>query len=319
MQYREVRNFGFNYIIKEYARFPRWLPLPAHMEHGWNPSRDPLVSDLGSDKPLMLVFSKRQKEAWKKKSDIPVEVMGSPFIHYKNIHNITLKPDAKGTIAFPAHSTYFLKYKFDIKKYCQTLQKLPNRFQPVTVCLMWLDYIDPSADIYQDMGFNVVTAGPKITNSLDFVKNFYKILSSFKFATSNDVGSYSFYAVDLGIPFFLTGVNPAIINKMGRDVNSPESSYVRDLKWGKRSIDMFSTGPTSKISEAQRKFVASEMGVKDCLARHQLNSVLWSYFNNNYYWIIAFLPHIISSLWISFVFNGPWIGQLIKVRKRMLE
>lgn len=319
MQYHEVRNFGLNLIIKDYANFPRFLPLPCHMEHGWTPLSKALKSDLATDKPLMMVFNKRQAEAWKKKSKIPVEIMGCPFIHYKNKHNITKKADAKGTIAFPGHSTYFLKYRFDIKKYCLELQKLPKEFHPITICLLWLDYIDPTANIYREMGFKVVTAGPKITNSLEFVQKFYDILSSYKYATSNDVGSYSFYAIDMDIPFFLTGIYPVIINKNRRDINSPESSRVRDLKWGKKSIDIFSTGPVQKISKSQREFVEKEMGMRDCLKPEKMHLILRSYCNKNRYWVKAFIPYVISSLWINLVFNGPWIAFLISVRKKMLE
>ena len=97
--------YSFVRIIKEYAHFPQWLPLPCHYEHGWNAWEGPIKSDLTISKNLMLVFSKRCARAWQKESDIPVVIIGSLFIHFRRMYSIEKSPDAKGTIAFPDHST----------------------------------------------------------------------------------------------------------------------------------------------------------------------------------------------------------------------
>ncbi|MFA6423039.1 MAG: hypothetical protein WCW17_01150 [Patescibacteria group bacterium] len=317
MQYNEVRNYAFNYIMKDYASFSHFLPMPCHMEHGWSPTEESEVSDLKTDKPLMLVFSKRRAEAWKRKSNIAVAIMGSPFIHYKNAHNITKQTNAKGTIVFPSHSTYDLKSRFDVQKYCLKLKTLPSDFFPITICLLWLDFIDKKADIYRKNGFQVVSAGPKFTNSLDFVKNFYKILSNYKYASSNDVGSYTFYSIDLGIPFFLLGESPVLINKDCRDVNVGEKTSLADFKWGREAIGLFSTGPVKKISAIQKRFVDQEMGINDCLTPEGMNNIFWKYYNKNKYWKRAFFPYLFSSLWANIMYNGPWISLLILIRKKM--
>ena len=306
MQYHELRNYGFNLIIKDYAKFPRYLPLPCYMDHGWNTDNQPLNSDLKTDKPLMMVFSKRNAKAWKKKSDIPVVIMGSPFVHYKNTHKIKQKPDAKGAVVFPGHSTYYIKSQFQVEDYCHVLKKLPKEFQPVTICLFWLDFIDQKTNIYRKMGFKVVSAGPKFTNSLEFVKNFYNILSNHKYATSNDIGSYTFYAIDFGLPFFLTGDRPILFNKGCRDINIGERASIHDYKYGKKAINLFSTGPIKTISQAQSKYVTKEMGINDCLSPKQMNKLLWKYFNGNNYWIRASFPYFIIFILLKIIVDGPW-------------
>lgn len=219
MHYREVRNYGFSHIIRKYAHFPWYLPLPAQIEHGWTIYTEALKSDLSTNKPLMLVFSRRRAKAWVKRSDIPVAIMGSPFIHYKNINRISKQKNAKGTVVFISHSTFDIKCEFDISGFCEELKKLPKKYKPVTICLFYLDFIDKKTDVYRKMGFEVTCAGPKFVNSLDFPRRFYEILSSHKYATSNAIGSYAFYAVDLEIPFFLTGSRPKLVNQGDRDVN----------------------------------------------------------------------------------------------------
>jgi hypothetical protein len=317
MQCFETRCYGLNLIIKEYAHFPRFLPLPGHVEHGWTAFSNALITDLKNDKPLMMVFSKRREKAWKKKSKKPVVILGAPFIHYKNIHNITKKSDAKGTVVFPSHSTYDLKSSFSLEKYCQELADLPERFKPITVCLFWLDYIDKESEIYKKFGFSITTTGPKLSNSIDFVKNFYNILSSHKYATSNEVGSYTFYAVDLNLPFFLTGIEPIIKNKDKRDINFKEISKLDDHIYGKKAMDLFSTGPATRILNSQKKFVIEETGLEECIPPEKLNSTLWEYYRKNKYWQKAFVPYLFFSCLYAIFFNGPWIKLFISMRKRI--
>lgn len=310
----EVRNFGFNLILKDFAKISCFLPLPCHLEHGWTPLAEPLVTDLETHKPLMLVLSKRRKEAWEKRSKIPVEIMGAPFIHYKNMKKVHLSSRAKGTIVFPNHSMPGFEVKFSVENYCKELKKLPQEFHPITVCLFWFDFIDDRADIYRKMGFRVVTAGPKLTNDLSFVKNFYKLLSSHKYATSNDIGSYTFYSVNLGVPFFLLGEIPTIINQRGKDRNVPEVTKNDDFYWGKKAIEIFSTGPTTKITTEQKKFVDEEMGVKDCLSREEMHKLLLNYGGKNRYWLKTVFPYIVQSLIAVLIFNGPWIKYLVSMK-----
>lgn len=318
MLYKEYRSYGYNLILKKYCKFPWYLPLPAHMEHGWSPLDEPLKSDLAEDKPVMLVFSQRRAKIWAKKSKIPVFTMGAPFILYKKMQRISQKKDARGTVVYPSHSTYFARSRFDIEKYCRFLKKLPKEFQPITICLFWLDYIDKRSDIYRKYDFKVTSAGVKIANSLDFVKKFYKILSSHKYATSNDVGSYTFYAVDLGIPFFLSGKMPTVINRGGRDKNIQEFARSDDFALGVKANELFSTGPITTISTVQRNFVAREMGVGDRLTGKQMNQLMRKYFKENGRWSVIII-YLLSSLFAVIVFNGPWIGLLTRIRKKMTE
>ncbi len=297
MRYSETKNYGFNIILKQYAKFPRFLPLPCHFEHGWTAFPNALVTDLETQKPLMLVFSKRRKQAWQSTSSVPVAIIGSPFSHYKDFKKISKKSDAKGTVVFPSHSTPELYAEYDVQEYCNILKKFPPEFQPVTICLFWLDFVSNIADIYRRAGFTVVTAGSRISNSLDFAKNFYEILSDHKYSSSNEVGSYTFNSVDIGIPFFLSGDIPIVINRFGKDRNIGKKVKLVDFKYGKIATDLFDTGPIKEISDKQSKFVMHEIGASDHLDKQEMNKLLWKFFwKDNFgikatlpYWLITFL------------------------------
>jgi hypothetical protein len=287
------------------------------MEHGWSARNDPLKSDLATDKPLMLVFSKRRKKTWQRATSKQIEIMGAPFVLYKNMNKIGKRKDAKGTVVFPSHSTYFTRSKFSIEEYCEVLNELPAEFKPITICLFWLDYIDPSTDIYRKYGFDVVSAGVKIANSLSFVRNFYRILTRHKYATSNDVGSYAFYAIDLGIPFFLTGTTPTVVNQGQKDKNISEVDRMTDHEFGRKTTGLFSTGPTTQITTRQESFVKEELGINEALKREDMNKLFWKHFKEQKYYLVAVIPYIFSSIFVALLFNGPWIGLLTRIRKKM--
>lgn len=314
MHYLEAQDYGFNIIIKEYAKFPKFLPLPCHFEHGWTVLTDPLVTDLAVDKPLMLVFNNRRDRAWKTKSDTSVQIMGSPFCHFRKMHHIVSKKDAKGTVVFPSHSTGNLRSQFDINEYCKSLSNLPKEFKPITVCLLWPDYQDKSAEIYRRNGFSVATCGPKISNSLEFVKNFYEILSNHKYVTSNDVGSYTFYAVEMGLPFFLLGKTPLMVMKKGGiDPNVSARYKMTDFDRGKYVTKLFSTGPCKVISPEQRKFVLDEIGQSECLSSCQLNELLWTYSRKDCFLAKALIPYLAYTL-LSKLGLAP---SVVKLKKKL--
>jgi len=314
MDFKEPSQYGFNRIIKSYARFPWYLSLPAQFEHGWTPRNHPLPTDLKTKKPLMLVFSKRRKKEWEKESKIPAFIMGSPFIHYKNLKQIKSVPRPRGTVVFPAHSTFDLKTKYDVEEFCSKLKRLPKEFHPITICLFYLDFISEKAKLYRRHGFKIVTAGGKFAGSLSFAKNFYNILSQHKYAAANKVSSATFYAVDFGIPFFLIGKPAKLDISASRDVNIAHRAPGVDAKTGEYAAKIFSTGPVTCISPQQKKFVREEMGIGGELSREQMHKLLIKNANKSFLVSIAFVS------WMGFkmmLLNGPWATLLVKIKYRL--
>ncbi len=285
--YLDTEAYGCNLIMKEYINFPRYLPLPCHMEHGWTPLPNALISDLSiaQEKRLMLVYSKRRETAWKRATKIPAKIIGSPFVIYRKMKKIELSSQAKGTIAFPSHSTIFLESRYNIDDYCRKLKELPEEFQPVTVCLLYPDIKRGRDKIYEKYGFKVVSAGKKLRGSLEFVRKYYRILSNHKYATSNEIGTYTFYAVELGLPFFLYGEEPVVINEGGKDPNIGERAKTSDFIFGQKAVDVFNTGPVKKINKKQRQFVNQEFGLTENVGPMELRRSLVNNTKNVHYWL----------------------------------
>jgi len=263
--------YGLNAIIREYAGLQPTEPLLCHYEHGWSPLPKANPYDVLTDKPLMLVWSRRRLQLWKEESSIPAAIMGSPFVHYRKSRQIEKDIAANGTVAFPAHSTELVEAVFDIDKYCKQLKDLPSEFHPITICLHANDLARKKDVIYKKYGFNIVTAGPCWVPGFEYVQKFYEILRSCKYTTSNQVGTYTFYAVEMGIPFFVYG-ELADLKNSGEKLTPANCSYI-NYPMGAFVTKMFQ-GPTQVISEEQKNFVEDEVGVHDCLSGIELRQLL---------------------------------------------
>lgn len=262
--------YGLDTLIKDYAGLPSNVPLLCHFDHAWTPLPD-AYGDLITEDPLMLVMSRRRLQAWNKVSSIPAVIIGSPFVHYRKSRKIEKDVAASGTIAFPAHSTQLTEAVFDIDKYCKQLLSLPLEYQPITICLHFHDLARKRDEIYKKYGFKIVTAGPPAVPGFEFVEKFYEILRNHQYATSNQVGTYAFYAVEMGIPFFVFG-EPAVLEKQ-EEKSAPTKSSYTDYPMGAFATKIFQ-GPTQVISEEQKNFVEEELGVHDCLSGIKLRELL---------------------------------------------
>ena len=69
----------------------------------------------------------------------------------------------------------------------------------------YYDVLQGHHAIFEQAGFEVVTNG--YIGDFDFVEIFYDTIRRFRYTTSNHTGSYAYYSLEMGIPFFLYGKN----------------------------------------------------------------------------------------------------------------
>lgn len=244
------------------------------IQHGWYALDNVVKSDFDSQKKVMLFWSKRCKEMWNKKGGFESYVIGSPFIHYRRLKNITQNPNARGTIAYPAHSLEEFQAQYDIDAYCEQLNSLPPEFHPITISLHYADIEFYNLDKeYEKRGFNTISS---FTNkNKPFYETFYDILRQYKYATSNEPGSYLFYAVEMDIPFFIMGPTATRdnINLLTSDLEAKIIS-IQDFQYGKMAYDLFSNKARDNITQEQKDFVLSETGMNDCISTEELKNIL---------------------------------------------
>ena len=267
--------YGFGKYIRKYGYYPSFLPLCIDTDHGAGRVDHPFNHELESDSPVMFYHSSLSIENWKKYSTKPSHVLFSPFVFYRRKNNIRKSSSAKGTIAFYSHSIESIDNLLDPEIYIKQLLNLPAVFQPVSVCLHHTDIKKGDYKIFLKHNIPVYTAGG--LGPL-FVERFYNILRNFSFATSNMVGSYLYYAVEMGLPFSIYGTNPKFINRNNDNFKIGEWDPYQEFVNYRQVYNLFK-GLNTKITVEQKIIVEDGLGISDGVSRYEMATILyWSFF-----------------------------------------
>lgn len=259
----EITNYGFDRLVKKHLSWPKWLPLAVEVHHGWYPRSAPRQGDLKKNVPAILVFNTRQAEAWAAKSSKPVHVLGAPFIHYRRSMCLEQSAAAQGTIVFPVHSGTIVEAKFDVSAYCAELKSLPAEMHPITICLHEDDIKKGRQIAYLEEGFSVYCAGAR--RGERFAENFYELLRRHKYSSSNGLGSYVLYSVEMGIPFFLLGPSATFDSVEFEHFNSEPVVVIAHKLFRDFS---------PLITAEQRAFVLAESGIDHSVRPEVLKKLL---------------------------------------------
>lgn len=289
--------YSFGKYIRQYGYYPKFLPLAVYTDHG--PTRlikPPYKHELEATAPVMFYHSPESVKIWKSFSRKPCFVLFSPFIFYRRKNNIVQAIDANGTIVFVNHVTEDIRDISNTQVYINQLKNLPQKFQPVSVCLHITDIKQGRYKIFMDNNVPVYTVGG---NSEYFAERFYNILKKFKYASSNSVGSSMFYAVEMGVPFFIYGNKPENIND--GDSNLPLGKY--DFYEGReyfQMLDKLFSDLDCKITEEKKKIVETDLGVYDGISRLKMAFVLymslfrWVFSVAFYRWLLKSFKRLIN-------------------------
>lgn len=264
--------YGFGKYIREYGYYPRFLPLCIYSDHGVSYYLEPNQHELHSGSPAQFFHSPESVANWKQVSDVPCYNLYSPFVFYRQSRRITQSPTAEGTLAFPAHSTPSIENQSHFEQYIQDLESLPDTYKPISICLHMHDINKGLHTIFLDNGYPVFTAGN--THNYAFTEQFYEILRHFKYTTSNFIGSYTFYAVEMGIPFFVYGSRETFINVSDSNLPKGEFDPYKTHPRFKQMYDLFDS-PTTSISAHQKEVVERTLGLYDGVSRITMAIILY--------------------------------------------
>ena len=198
--------YGMDRIFRLVYKIPFYIPVAqcCLLEHGVNFQFSLFFERLKSSKnELIFLDNSHRVNEFEKQTENQAYAIGPLYPKYRRFKNIVPKLDRKGTLAFPSHSSSQFDFSEGYSKYAEDLKKLPDEFQPVTICLYYYDILQGHHQTFTDAGFTVITNG--YVGDAGFVDRLYDHISSFQYITSNHTGSYSFYALEMGIPFFLYG------------------------------------------------------------------------------------------------------------------
>lgn len=307
----EIYSFGIN--IRAYGFYPKFLPLLVYTDHSPAMTTEiPAPHELNSKAFVQFYHDPKMVEKYKTISKKPCFNLYSPFVFYRRKNRIEINHDAKGTIAFPAHSTGATENLMDWNIYIKQLKDLPEKFHPISICLHMHDVNRGLHKIFMQNGFDVYTAGHADDDR--FAERFYDILKKFKYSTSNLIGSYTFYTVEMDIPFFVYGEHPKYYNNW--DPNIEKGKY-ESYKQAPKYIfteNLFKEISTT-ITKDQKFFVEDCLGLKSGVSRFKMFIILYGCFFK--YCIIKFIK-LCNSLSNPFNFVKN-ISKIIKKNTRPIR
>lgn len=275
--FEESERYGQGFIFRKFGFYPQFLPLRVVIHHG--PSQwDFVEQHIFNYKNYNIGFYSDRfvNELKDNKSFRKVFKIMSPFAFYRNSKKIKPSNFARGSLFFYAHSTYWTDNDTSFDELLTKFKEMPEEFQPIDICMYFVDIQKGLHEKFIEFGYNVYCAGNWYNRY--FIKNFYEILTKYKYTFSNLIGSYTFYSVECGIPFSL--IDLPITTSRNTDENIIKSGKsVFDHQQFKRCIKIFS-GTHLKISKEQQKLVNDELGIHGGISRLRFAYILYfSFFN----------------------------------------
>lgn len=266
--------YGLGKHLKAYGFVPDSIPLCVYMDHGVTFADKIPPHEINNDAPCMFKFSPRLVQVYKSVSSKPCYTLPSPYVFYRKKNKITVSPNAKGAIIFPAHSTPDVDDLTDWTEYINELNQLPDEFKPLTICLHENDIKKGLHKLFLSTNLKVTTAGAIMDSR--FTERFYDILRQHKYSLSNLIGSYAFYSVEMGIPFTLYGKGPVYFNK--GDPNIEKGNYTSYQTETYNYAKKLFNGFQYKVTDEQKKFVSSELGLTEGIGRLKAAFLLYKSF-----------------------------------------
>lgn len=260
----ESERYGHGYIFRKYGLYPNFLPLRVVISHG--PSQwDFVTPHVFNYKNIAVGFYSqrfvdqlREKGTFKK-----VFKIISPFAYYRQSNNILPSKNAKGSLFFYAHSTFWTDIDTSFEELLSKFKEMPFEFQPIEICMHFVDIQKGLHEKFLKLGYKVHSAGH--WENKYFIKNFYKIITNYKYTFSNMIGSYTFYSVECGIPFSLIDLKVSISNNTDENIIKSGMSLF-DHKQHIKCIQLFS-GIHNVISSQQKELVNEELGIIGSISR----------------------------------------------------
>lgn len=275
--------YGMKKALFSYLGLPNFLPLKAHLQHGAgmiyrNDVPDPQV--LNTKYKKIFLCNSYQKEICKKYlPDKEIYIIGSIFPLYRQHKGIVQDERAQGTLFFPAHSTESIKAFDNIEKNLRILSELPSYLKPIKVSVYYTDLLEGLNKIYEENGYETFTNGHR--KDTEFIDNFYKTLRTVKYTMGTMLGSQAYYAVEMGIPYFVMGDIPVNVNEgnsyLPVGTIKPQDRIKHGYAGHDKARSLFVKEDFTsdiKISKEQKEFVLKSIGHFEKIPKHELKNIV---------------------------------------------
>ena len=204
MLFRENLHYGHAEILLDHCRLPNSTRIPHRVQHGWQPG--PGMSDKHMAEPgKKIVWSSRNLRSSLDRGFSGATPIGAPFLYLPALEAAPPSSE-KSVLAIPFHGWERGELHGSVVAYADSLASLRKEgFGDITVCMYWFEYEQAALRaLFESRGMTTITMGNRGENP-EFLHRQRQLIRQHSVVTSNRVSTATFYALSLGVPFFLWG------------------------------------------------------------------------------------------------------------------
>lgn len=199
--------YGNAYYIKKYCGIDAGYYIKSAIEHACYMGEDYVWDeDVNSVFKTIITLSPKRKEVLQRKTSKKIFMLG-PYIAYADYSRSKKELDdekerlGRTLVVFPSHSTDIIKMNFDFEVFIKEIRELSKGFDSVRICVHYADILKKKHLMYEEAGFQVVSAGHMFDPL--FLPRLKSILYCSDMIMANDAGSYIGQAAYLNKPCYL--------------------------------------------------------------------------------------------------------------------
>lgn len=267
--YPGAQFYGIGRTLLAYAGLPAFLPFPVALQHGWQ--RHAHAFEASANPPEIWVWSPRmaaEMEAFYPAKRI--RVIGSFFCYLKpQMINLLPEVEKRGSICIPPHSSHSATTEYSSVDFARRLAELGDEYKPITVMLYYLDVNSATVEMYERLGFNVVTNGALFDE--DFLKRFICNVYDKRYCVFSDLGTGVVFAADMGLCLVHFDIESRVVNH--------GNAYITD-----EYISRTKSFDEEFLRSLNSSLLSSELGESCLLSPSELRKLILS---NYFTWLFA--------------------------------
>lgn len=198
--------YGHASILKAYSLWPAKRPLKVVIPHGpsyrletrWDYEKNVCL-------PMIAAHTEELAQDYMKWTGKTVRLIASPYLYLLEIMRDQPVQARQGTIFFPLHSTENVMVETDFALQADELLKLDQTYQPITVCIYWVDYLKGHHLPFQERGFRIVSAG--CLTHVSFLARLHHLMARHTYAMSCFPGTHTMLSIASGCTFLSYGTH----------------------------------------------------------------------------------------------------------------
>jgi hypothetical protein len=263
--------YGHASILRRYARFPDFLPVPVGVQHGWH--LIPEAADVIENGVTGVWSDRIRKQYMDGYTGASFRAIGAPFLYLLKRLNFTPPPPGQrsGTIVFPAHSTHQLHADYDYCRYAEMLQALPERYHPISVCMYYTDLRNNRQIEFEKAGFRILSNGSSRTDP-EFLVRMIENMKYHRYAMANQMTTALLYAVRLGLRAYYFGPQYTVTNS-GNEFWEKHNINETERRSERERMRYFQFPDAD--GDEQRAFAETELGERHLMSRAGMTYLLW--------------------------------------------